>query len=264
VIRAGDARIGFTDVGAGPAVVFVHGFAFDRRMWRSQWEYLSERGFRVVAVDLRGFGGSTVTVPEVSMRSLADDIEALRAALHLDDAVFCGYSMGGQVVMEYLRSHPERVRALVFSDTFSGLDAPDVAEGRLRLADRLESEGMAGYAGENLEKLIAPYTVAEQPAVAELVLTMMLSTDPAGAAAALRGRAHRPDYDAVVSEAAAPALVLVGEDDAFDRGVLAAGLSERMPDGRLRVVPHSGHTPSLESPAFFNAALAEFMETIRP
>src|SRR6266404_8578296 len=46
----------YDDAGSGPAVVLLHGYPFDRSMWREQIDFLSTHGFRVVAPDLRGFG----------------------------------------------------------------------------------------------------------------------------------------------------------------------------------------------------------------
>ena len=49
-------ELAYTDAGSGPAVVLLHGYPFDRSMWREQIDFLSTHGFRVVAPDLRGFG----------------------------------------------------------------------------------------------------------------------------------------------------------------------------------------------------------------
>ena len=49
-------RVTYDDVGSGPAIILLHGYPFDRSMWRKQIDFLSARGLRVVAPDLRGFG----------------------------------------------------------------------------------------------------------------------------------------------------------------------------------------------------------------
>src|SRR5258706_6125452 len=46
----------YDDAGSGPAVVLLHGYPFDRSMWRAQIDFLSAHGYRVIAPDLRGFG----------------------------------------------------------------------------------------------------------------------------------------------------------------------------------------------------------------
>jgi len=52
--------LAYDEVGAGPAVLLVHGFPLNRQMWRPQMAILVAAGYRVIAPDLRGFGGSDV------------------------------------------------------------------------------------------------------------------------------------------------------------------------------------------------------------
>ncbi|MFC7612812.1 alpha/beta fold hydrolase [Actinokineospora soli] len=84
----------------------------------------------------------------------------------------------------------------------------------------------------------------------------------AGAAAAQRGRADRPDYIPSLRAATVPALVVVGSDDEFTPVPVARETAEALPNGRLLVVEGAAHMPNLERPEVFNAALAEFLETV--
>ncbi|NEB76792.1 alpha/beta fold hydrolase, partial [Streptomyces sp. SID14478] len=178
----------------GVVVVLVHGHPFDRTRWRPQAASLAEAGYRVLTPDLRGYGASDVTAGSVLLSRFADDVAALLDHLGVERAVLGGVSMGGQIAMEFHLRHARRTRALVLSDTSA---PPETAEGkafRHALADRLLAEGMGGYADEVIGKMLAAYNVTAMPDVAAHVLHMMRATDPRGAAAALRGRAERPDY----------------------------------------------------------------------
>lgn len=253
--------LAYTDIGSGPAVVLVHGFLFDRTMWRPQLPVLAEHGFRAIAVDLLGFGDSAdgAGTDVLPMGAHHAELAALLDELGVHRASFVGYSMGGQVVMDFLGGHPERVEALVFSDTFAGLDTPETKRARLALADRLEREGTADYAEEFLPQLMCAQTLEKRPEVAEHALTMIRSARGTGAAAALRGRAGRRDYTNTVAAAEVPVLVVVGEHDVFDRGVLAAELAATLPRAKLEVIPGVGHTPSMEEPAEFTRVLLDFL-----
>jgi 3-oxoadipate enol-lactonase len=90
----------------------------------------------------------------------------------------------------------------------------------------------------------------------------MTSTPPEGAAAALRGRAERPDYRPVLRRVTAPALVVVGADDEYTPVRDAETLHALLPDSVLRVIDHCGHMPNLERPEEFNAVLGEFLERV--
>ena len=96
--------------------------------------------------------------------------------------------------MEFCRLFPEVVAGVVLMATFPQAETQEGKRSRHAMADRLLREGMRGYAEEVLSKMLAPRTVATRADIAAYVLDMMCGTDPAGAAAALRGRAERPSY----------------------------------------------------------------------
>ncbi|HEU5474075.1 MAG TPA: alpha/beta fold hydrolase [Actinophytocola sp.] len=255
---------GYEDVGAGDAVVLVHGHPFNRSMWRPQLDRFGRAGFRVIAPDLRGYGEAAVLPGKTTLAEFAADIAGLLDRLGVDRAVLCGLSMGGQIVMDFYRQFPSRVRALVLADTFAGLDTPERRQLRLDTADRLERDGMAEYAAEELPKMVSPLTIATRPAVADHVLEMMRGTPPAGAAAALRGRAERPDYTPVLAAADVPALILVGRDDGYTPIPDAEAMHRLLTGSTLVVIDDAGHLPNLERPAAFDAALDTFLSSLSP
>ena len=112
------ARLVYEVAGTGPAVVLVHGFGLDRRMWDPQAEHLAAR-FRVVRYDCRGFGASGPFDPAVPYTH-AGDLVALLDHLALGRAVLVGLSFGGRVVLETALAGPDRVRGLVLLDAVLG------------------------------------------------------------------------------------------------------------------------------------------------
>lgn len=102
-------RLYYEVAGAGQAVVFVHGFTLDTRMWDDQWTVFGERG-RVVRYDLRGFGRSEA---EPVPYSDLDDLLALLNFLDIERAHLVGLSMGGMVLVHFTLAHPRRVHGLV-------------------------------------------------------------------------------------------------------------------------------------------------------
>lgn len=254
--------IGYDDEGSGESLVLVHGHPFDRSMWRPQIERFSRSGWRVIAPDLRGYGESTVVLGTTPLETFARDIAALLDHLDVDGVVLGGVSMGGQIVMEFHRLFAHRIRALVLADTSPQAETEDGKRLRNDTADRLLREGMGPFADEVLPKMVAPANVEALPAVAEHVLAMMRRSSPEGAAAALRGRAERPDYVEMLPRIAVPTLVVVGRDDEFTPVSDAQLMHERIPDATLVVVEGAGHLPNLERPTEFNAALGRFLTSL--
>ncbi|WP_030640358.1 MULTISPECIES: alpha/beta fold hydrolase [Streptomyces] len=236
-------------------LVLVHGHPFDRTMWQPQLtEFAATR--RVIAPDLRGYGASPVTPGKVPLARHAEDIADLLDHLGVDTFVLAGLSMGGQIAMECAARLGDRIRGLVLADTFPEAETPEGRRSREAMAGRLLAEGMRGYADEVLEKMVAPYA---DPEVKAHVHRMMTATSPEGAAAALRGRAERPDYRALLATLPVPALVVVGIDDTYTPVAGAEAMHAALPDSVLHVVEGAAHLPNLERPAEFNRALAEFL-----
>lgn len=262
-VSIGDVDISYEDEGTGDALVLVHGHPFDRSMWRPQLEAFASSGWRVVAPDLRGYGASSVVPGKTALETFARDIAGLLDCLGLDAVVICGLSMGGQIVLEFYRLFPGRVRGLVLADTFAQAETEAGQRVRNEAADRLLREGMGPYADEVLPRMIAAYNVEQLPDVASHVLAMMRRTPPEGAAAALRGRAERPDYVDMLPHVAVPALVVVGRDDAFTSLDDARLMAELIPNATLAVIDGAGHLPNLERPDAFDSALAAFLDSVR-
>ncbi|WP_329376417.1 alpha/beta hydrolase [Streptomyces sp. NBC_01351] len=251
----------FDDLGPrdGAVVILIHGHPFNRTMWAPQTAALTTAGYRVITPDLRGYGESPVVPGTALLADLADDLAALLGRLDIEQAVVGGVSMGGQIAMEMRLRHPGLVRALVLSDTTPVPETEDGRKHRRELAERLLAEGMKPYAEEVIDKMLAPYNVTGMPEAAARVSAMMCATDPEGAAAALRGRAERPDYRPVLAAAAEPCLVLVGADDVYTPVAEAEALHALMPHSVLAVIDGAGHLPGVEQPEAFNRALLEFL-----
>src|SRR5882724_4461339 len=100
-----------TDCGQGAAIVLLHGFPFNRTMWREQIEFLTVHNFRVLAPDLRGLGENKSDDEVATMEDMARDIAVLMDRLKIDRATICGLSMGCYVAFEFVNLFPARVRA---------------------------------------------------------------------------------------------------------------------------------------------------------
>ncbi|WP_329122595.1 alpha/beta fold hydrolase [Streptomyces sp. NBC_01465] len=260
------ATLHYDDLGpaSGLPVVLVHGHPFNRTLWTPQAQALAAAGHRVITPDLRGYGDSTVTPGKVLLSDFADDLAALLDHLGLERAVIGGVSMGGQITMEFQRRYAHRVLALVLADTSSAAETEEGKAFRNTLADRLLAEGMDGYAAEVIDKMLAAYNVTALPDAAAHVLTMMRTTNPEGAAAALRGRAERPDYGETLAAVTAPVLILVGADDVYTPVATAESLHRLVPHATLAVIEGAGHLPGVEQPDRFNAALIPFLAASVP
>ena len=255
-VPAGGVELAVDMRGEGLPVLFVHGFPFDRTMWRHQLATLSRA--RCIALDLRGVGGSGV--PEADRYSLsryADDLVAVLDALGVGEAVLCGLSMGGYVIFELLRRHPARVKAMILADTKPQADSADAKRGRDELTRVAEQEGQDAVIERLLPRLLAPVTQAE---VAGQVREMARHWSVPGLVGALRVLRDRPDSTETLRGVRVPTLVLVGSDDEITPPDTARAMAQLIPGAECHVVPAAGHLSPLEQPAATNRLVDAFLQ----
>ena len=250
----------YDDIGAGPCVVLIHGHPFDRSLWRPQTEMLA-RAFRVVAPDLRGFGASPLTPHLVTLREYAADVEELLGRLGIERAAVVGLSMGGLVAMDLVTTHPERWWALGLVATTAEPVSPRERSVRRKRADLIERDGiqpLVDYMHTGL------YGTKASLALRSRIDAMMAAASPVGAAAALRGRAERPDYRPGLAEIDIPAFVCAGAEDPWSDARVNSEIIEHLRNAETLVIDDAGHLPNLEAESVFNQRLRAFLASHAP
>ena len=118
-IRANGINLAVRDAGRGLAVVLLHGFPGLSYTWRHQMPALSAAGYRAIAPDLRGYGGSDAptAVEAYDIAQLTGDLVGLLDALGLDRAVFMGHDWGGLLAWQMALLHRERVAGIISLNT---------------------------------------------------------------------------------------------------------------------------------------------------
>ena len=253
VLERPGARLVYEVAGDGPAVVFIHGFGLDMRMWNPQVGPLAAR-FRVVRYDCRGFGASGPLDPAVPYTH-AGDLVALLDHLDMGDAVLAGLSFGGRVALQAALAAPDRVRGLALLDAV--LDGvpwdPESARALDEVARRVQAGGV--LAGREAWLAHPLFAAALAAMVAGYPGQHWLGQDP--------HRPTRPPID-VLEGIAVPALVAVGQRDVPGFREMSAVLARRIPGAAYHVVADAGHMVSMEQPAATNDLLISFFREASP
>lgn len=262
-------QIGYDDVGAGaagPPVVLLHPFPFDRRYWADTAAALAPR-HRVISVDAPGFGESTAAGP-FTIAGAADDLAALLAGLGVAAATVVGLSMGGYVALALAHRHPLRLAALVLADTRAAADTPETRRARDDARALIEgggagtgagagaSAGVGAYLDRSLPRLLAPDAAPALLARARALAETRADRIIAGLAA-LR---DRPDRTAELAAIRCPTLVLGGARDQVVPADEMKQMSAAIPRGRFVALEGIGHLANLEAPGPFLAALRGFLD----
>jgi 3-oxoadipate enol-lactonase len=249
----GPRQLAYESVGSGPALVLVHAFPFDSRMWRKTAATLSGPR-RVITPDMRGFGLSDLGSGDFSIADMADDVAALLDALKLPAATVGGMSMGGYVALAFARRHRDRLQSLILADTKAASDTPEARQGREAAITLVETQGVAALLEKQIPRLLS--ASASESLRAEV---RALGAQPPNAViAAIRALRDRPDRTAELPKISVPTLVVVGTQDALSPPEDGRAMAAAIPKARVLEIPGAGHLSNLENPDAFAAALAGF------
>jgi YbgC/YbaW family acyl-CoA thioester hydrolase len=260
-VAADGAELAVEVRGEGAPVVFIHGFPFDRTMWRHQLAGLSR--WKRIALDLRGAGASSAPANGYSVARYADDVVQVLDALGIDRAVVCGLSLGGYILFDLLRRHAGRIRAAVFCNTKATADSPEARRGRDEMAALAEREGVGAVAERLLPQLLAPATVAAQPDVVTHVRDMIGRTPLPGLVGALRALRDRPDSTPMLGSFGVPVLAVAGADDKIAPVDVMRAMAAAIPGAQFAVIPAAGHLAPLEQPLATSRVVADFLDAVR-
>lgn len=244
-------------------LLLLHAFPIGAGMWEQQLKAVPT-GWRIIAPDLRGFGGSTIFQPDdtPTMDDYAADVVDLLSHLEIQAVVVGGCSMGGYAAMAVLKVAPALVRALVLIDTRATADTPEGRANRRSMLALLEREGPSGVARDMMPKLLGKTTLNERPDVEPFVRRLIKQQS----AAAVRGGIHRmmarPDSSELLRQFAGPILVIVGEEDVLTPPDAAREMAALNARAQLIELPRTGHLPNLEDSKAFNAALHAFLAAL--
>ena len=117
-ININDICINYQIEGDGKTIVFVHGLSDNLNYWNILTTEL-KNDFQVLSFDLRGHGESTDNDSKTSIDLYQDDLYQLLKALNIDNAVFVGLSLGGNIILDLALNHPEMVNGLIVMSSFS-------------------------------------------------------------------------------------------------------------------------------------------------
>ena len=238
-------------------VVFLHAYPLSGSIWGAQTAVLADRP--TLAPNFPGFGGRAPAGE--TLDDFAEIIVADMDAAGIERAVIVGLSMGGYVAFRLHARWRERVAGLVLADTRASADTEAAATRRAQQAKRVRNEGLAWLPDALLPDLLGETTRQARPELVDRVRRSILGGDPEGIARALLAMRARPDSTPTLHDIDVPVLAIAGAEDTITPVAEADIISESVPQGALRVIPHAGHLSNLENPAAFNEAISEFLRT---
>ena len=236
-----------------PWLIFCNSLGTDLRMWDGKIEALAD-DFRILRYDRRGHGLSSAPPSPFTLSELAEDVIALMDHLAIEQAHFCGLSIGG-LVGQWLAIHAgHRFDKLVFCATAARIGSPASWQERI---DVVACDGLSSLLAGTADRWFTPQLRAAEPEVIrKLLLTFSQTTLDGylGCCAALRDADLRSDLPRIHQ----PVLAVSGQDDPVCSASDLELIAISVPYGRHLPLP-GRHIVNLEAAGHFNAALLEFL-----
>ena len=237
-------KLHYETAGAGPPVLFMHGYTSTIALWRDQVPVFSPH-YRLICMDLRGHGESEGTgMDGYHLAALAGDALAVLDREGVERSVIVGHSMGGMVAQELLARHGHRVGAAVFSSTTCKAPAREYFQPIVEWAVRLGDIPAGERAADPLTRSCSPVSEATARGCGEMHMNMENFAD------SLKG-------------STTPCLVIRGSEES---GTILSGSSmllDVLPNAEEAVIEGAGHVPQITHPAAYNEALAAFLREVR-
>lgn len=276
-LLAGGVKTHFVCRGTtGRPIVFVHGFGSCTYTWRNNLSPMAARGFRAIAVDVKGFGLTEKPRDgKYHVVAYTEHLLAFLDAMKLDRPLLVGNSMGGAIIARIALLHPGRVSGVVLVDSAPldfGLrrldDEPRSAPSGFAMNARLKAALMrslvsreavaAGLRGAYFDrKFVTPEAV-------EVYYRPLLMDGAPEALVAMADPPMEPTPLPPLSGLKVPTLIVWGRHDRVLPVAAARSFVRQIPGARTVILEKSGHMPHEEEADAFNALLAEFAASPPP
>lgn len=248
--------LAWTEVGdpSTRALVMIHALGADSKMWEPQLPDLA-RLRRVITVDLPGHGTSVGSEGPYTVRDLGEDILDVAAGAGADTFDLCGISLGGFISLWIAAHAPDRVTALVASNTAARIGTEETWQARI---DGVAGGGIEAISEQALGRFFTPGFAVSDPGTYQRSANTLLGTDP-GAYMACCAALRDGDLRELVEAIRCPALVIGGSEDVSTPTEQAEWLSDHIEGSRLAIIEGAPHFANLEYPDEWGKLVTGFL-----
>ncbi len=251
VVLKDNIVVHYLEAGQGPVLVLVHGLGSSSEVWRDSIRYLA-RGYRVVALDLPGYGKSDKPRSDYSIEYHAAALNDFIDALGAGKVALVGNSMGGWISAITALNHPEKVSHLILVDS-AGLRRDKFPSINLNPSTKEEMRALllALFADKSFvtEKLVNDQWEYRKDIRSTVQATLeSLKT-------------KLPLLDDRLKNIKVPALIIWGREDTLTPLAYAERFAKGIPGSKLVVIDSAGHIPQVEQPAAFYRAVKGFVRS---
>ncbi len=264
----------------GQTLLFIHGLGSYLKFWRYQLDHFAKQGYRVIALDLPGYGKSDKPASfPYTMEAMADTVRELLQQLKIEKPVLIGHSMGGQTALSYAIRYPREPLAVVLTSP-AGFETFDKGE-QLWFEKVVTTKFIKG-AGEyaiwgavrrgNFYRWKSDYEWLVEERV-RLKKAPQFDRYAYANVRSISGLARNNFVRESAGKIMAPTLIVFGEKDrlipnpfmhgGFTRDVMKSG-ADKIKGSQLVGLPRCGHTVQIDCHDEYNDTVARFLARVAP
>lgn len=202
-------EINFQERGQGSPIILLHGFPMDSSIWDAFAEELS-KDFKVITIDLPGFGGSPILEAPFSLDEVGEKIYGWLLDNHLTNSVLIGHSLGGYVALAMVDRNPEKFAGLGLFHSTAYPDSDERKQSRTKVLDFIAKNGVLAFTSNFIPPLFFDRGHSAIDKVRAIAVQSTTETVK-GYTIAMR---ERPDRINVLKKFEKPVLFISGEKDA--------------------------------------------------
>jgi pimeloyl-ACP methyl ester carboxylesterase len=210
-IQYKNTNIAYSDTGKGTAIVLLHGFLQNQKMWDNYVAPFAKKN-RVITIDLLGHGETECLGYVHSMEENADAVHAVLAELRIRKAIFVGHSMGGYVALAFAELYPETIKGLVLLNSTARADSEERKTNRDR-AIKAVKQSYKGFVSLAIANLFSENNRERLGNEIENTKKEALKTPLQAIVASLEGMKTRADREVLLHLTPYPKMLILGEKD---------------------------------------------------
>lgn len=258
-----NVRLHVRDWGAGQPIVFIHGWPFSDEVFEYQFQSLPQKGFRCIAITLRGFGKSDQPYGTYSYDVIAEDIKKVLSILDVDHCVMVGFSTGAAAAVSYLTHHLQaRISKLILlsgtvpifakqKDYKYGIAIQEI-DSMINLCSTDRAQLII-----NFSKLLFANPDKINTAIISWLHTLGMQASPNATVRSLIAM-KEADFKAELKDLTLPTTIFHGVHDKISSVEMAKEMQTLIPGSQLLLFENSGHGLLLEEIEKCNQAIIDF------
>jgi 3-oxoadipate enol-lactonase len=226
-----------------PPLVFVNSLGTDLRIWNAVAERLADR-YRIIRYDKRGHGLSEAPPPPYPLTDHVADLVGLFDHLEVDRTAVVGLSVGGLIAQGLAALHPERVAALVLSNTAHKIGTRESWDDRI---DTVARKGLGAITEIVMQRW---FTAAfRRPDNADYIGHLaMFKRTPVDGYVGTCASVRDADLTESTRALALPTLCIAGDQDGSTPPELVRSMAKLIRNAEFRIIADAGHIPCVEQP----------------